>query len=478
MMERVAVKLVLVLPLVVAAGCAVGPGYERQAPPQETRYLAAPAALPSAGPSDVSQRIAGSGVVPESWWQGFGSAPLDDLVNRALTKSPTLETARATLAAAKEAVVTARGALVPQIDVGATASRNKGSAQLSASSGATSVFSVGPNVSFPLDVFRGLRRRVEQVSAQADVQRAALGAAYLSLSGNVVTQAINVASAAEQLSAVAEIIAIDERNLELTKLAAAAGKSAQLDVLIATSQLASDGTLLPPLRQAHDAAWHALSVLTGEAPGAETPPEFRLGELTLPGELPLVLPAELVRSRPDIVAAEAQLHAANAGIGIATAQLYPAFTISGSWNREAIRGAGLFDTTANLWNIAAGLTAPIFHGGALRAQRRAAVDTYAAELGTYRETVLQAFGQVADVLAALGHDAEAIAAQRVARDASQASLELTQQGYQAGFASLVQVLDAQRLFQQARLGYARAQAQRYLDTVQLYVAMGGGTRVE
>ncbi len=236
----------------------------------------------------------------------------------------------------------------------------------------------------------------------------------------------------------------------------------------------SDRTLLPPLGQQLNAAQHALAILLGKAPADWTPPDFDFAAITLPAELPVSLPSALVRQRPDVMSAEARLHAASAAIGVATAQLYPNITLSAGLNQEAISVVSLFHGASNVWSLGAGLTAPIFHGGALEAQRRGAVDAFNAALDNYEQTVLQAFGQVADVLDALGHDAELLAAERRALAAADRSLALTRQTYAIGSIGILQVLDAQRLAEQARLGYVRAEAQRYLDTAQLFLAMGGG----
>jgi NodT family efflux transporter outer membrane factor (OMF) lipoprotein len=217
-------------------------------------------------------------------------------------------------------------------------------------------------------------------------------------------------------------------------------------------------------------------VLAGRSPAEWTPPDFDLDTLSIPVELPVSLPSELVRERPDILAAEAQLHAASAAIGVATAQLYPSVNLSAAWSRQAQTVGGLLDGNASAWSLVAGLAAPIFHGGTLEAQRQAALANFEAQFATYRQTVISAFGQVADVLRALEHDAELLAAQRTAAELAGASLSLTQESYAAGQASFLQVLEAQRLFQQSRLGYARARGQRYLDTAQLFAAMGGAWR--
>ena len=217
-------------------------------------------------------------------------------------------------------------------------------------------------------------------------------------------------------------------------------------------------------------------MLAGRLPAEWSPPDFTLDGLALPSELPVTVPSELIHGRPDILAAEAQLHAASAGIGVATAQLYPSLTISAAWTLTAVASSGPLAAPSILAGIAGSITQPLFHGGALRAQQRAAIDAYDAQRATYRQTVLLAFGQVADVLRALEHDAELLRAEDTAVTASEASLQLAQEAYAAGRGSLVQVLDAQRLYAQAVLGYARARGQRYLDTVLLFEAMGGATQ--
>ncbi|MBS0396958.1 MAG: efflux transporter outer membrane subunit, partial [Proteobacteria bacterium] len=281
------------------------------------------------------------------------------------------------------------------------------------------------------------------------------------------------AGAQAEIAAVSEIIRVDEQNLRLVQVSASAGRAAGTEVLAAEGQLANDRALLPPLRQQLDAARHALAVLVGHTPADWSCPDFRFDNLELPAELPLTLPSEWVRHRPDIVAAESQLHAASAAVGVATAQLYPSLTLTGSWSASAAGTAELFDPASRIWSVAAGLTAPLLHGGTLRAQRRAAIATFQAQLQLYRRAVLVGFGQVADALSALQHDAEAIEAQQAALEASTASLELSRQAYEAGQASFIDLLEAQRLFQQARLGLARVQSARFLDTANYFLSMGG-----
>jgi len=255
-----------------------------------------------------------------------------------------------------------------------------------------------------------------------------------------------------------------------------AGEATQIDVETAQSQLENDRTFLPPLRQQLSAARNALSLLAGRSPASWTPPDFDLDRLTLPDLVPVSLPSQLVRQRPDILAAEAQLHAASAAIGVATAQLYPQISLSASYEQMSNHPENWFALQSSAWSLAAGLTAPVFHGGQLTAQKRAAVAAFDATLAGYRQSVLTAFAQVATVLDALQHDAELADAQKRALDTAERSLKLTRTAYAGGTIGILLVVDAQRRYSQARIGYVRAVAQRYLDTVQLFAAMGGGWR--
>jgi NodT family efflux transporter outer membrane factor (OMF) lipoprotein len=457
--------------MVVAACAAVGPDYVPPKNPMSTSYSRVDPTRADAGDAEAGQRIA-VGAVPEQWWLAFASPALDALVEQALAGSPTMESAEATLAQAREGIAAARGGLFPQVTLGASAGRSNQSE--AGTAGVVNSSSIGPSLAYSVDAFGATSRRIEQAQALADLQQAQWLATRLTLTGGTVTQAIALASATEQMRAVQDIIAADQRNLELVQLSQAAGKSAGLDVLTAESQLASDRALLPPLQQQASAARHALAVLTGRSPAEGSAPRFDFSILVLPGDLPLALPSELVHRRPDIQAAEAQLHASSAAIGIAAAALYPSVTLNASFTSAAAGSGALFTHSSGLWGLAADLLAPVFDGGTLKAQRAAATDAYAAELGSYRQTVLLAFGQVADVLHALQHDGALLAAQRKALDAAQTTLDLTQQSYQAGQASFLQIIEAQRLFQQARLGYVRAQAQRYADSAQFFIATATG----
>jgi NodT family efflux transporter outer membrane factor (OMF) lipoprotein len=471
MNSRMPVRIAALATAALLGGCAVGPDFTPPAPPATRAYTPTPVDLPAAGAADVQQTLGANTAVVAQWWTLFQSPALNDTLDLAIADSPTLDAARAALAQAQETVTAAAGGLYPQVDLGAAASRSR--VATGKSSGVANLFSIGPLVSYNPDLFGATRRFVEQQSALADFQQFQLAAAYLALTGDVVTEAINIAGAREQLAAADAIIQADRQNLELVRLSVESGKGAPPDLLAAESQLAADQALVPPLRQLLATSRDALATLVGKAPSEWQMPEFDFTKLQLPADLPLVVPSELVHARPDILAAEAQLHAASAAIGVATANLYPSISLSASWTQQSATLGALFEEPNGLWTVASSLTAPLFHGGTLEAEKRAAVDAFTAQLATYRQTVLTSFQQVADVLQALKHDAELVQAQRRALDSASSSLRLAQESYSAGSGSFLQVLDAQRLYQQARLGYAKAKGQRYLDTAELFAAMGG-----
>jgi len=461
--------------VLLLSACAVGPDYVRPEPPQVKQYTVTP--TPSsldAGQDEPAQKFATGKSISAQWWSLYRSQPLQGVMEEVLAQNQTLIAARATLAQVQQALFQARGGYYPQLDLNAAAQRQDTSEARGNPATTYNLYSVGANVSYRFDLFGGTRRAVEQAGAMLEYQHYQLAAAYLALTGNTVSQAINMASIRQQISAVQDIIAEDERNLQLVNLKFKAGKAAQRDVLSAESQLANDRVELPPLKQQLSVAQHALAVATGHLPGTWTAPAFDMSEFTLPMELPLSIPSALVRQRPDILAAEAKLHASSAAIGVAASQLYPNIEISGTLGNESLSSANLFQASNRFWSLVASLTAPIFHGGELAAQKQAAVFAFQASAADYQQTVLTAFAQVADVLRALAHDAELVGAQKTALDTSQTSLKLQRLSYAAGKSDLLQLLDAERAYQQARLGYVRAQAQRYQDTAQLFVAMGGG----
>jgi NodT family efflux transporter outer membrane factor (OMF) lipoprotein len=409
--------------------------------------------------------------VPGQWWTAFNSEPLNQLVQMALAGNPNLEAAQASLRQARENYIAARGDIFPQVNGEADVSRQK-----SATSGQTfDLFTASVRVSYFVDAFGSLRRTLEAAAAAEENTRFELEATYLSLISNVLITAIQQASLRGQIQANLDIIAAQSQQLDLLNQQFELGAVARGDVLAQQSQLAQSQANNPRLQLSLEQSRNQLAILLGRFPADAQIPVIELVDLALPTDLPLSVPSKLVEQRPDIRASEAALHQASARIGVAEANLLPQINLTGSLTAAGNRFSD-FVTLANGAgaSIAAGLTQPIFRGGTLRAQRRAAIAFYDQSAALYRSTVLSAFQDVADVLAALQRDAETLQVQLYAEQTAQQSLEITTERFQAGAIAYLNLLDAQRVFQQARILRVIAQANRYSDTVALFTALGGG----
>jgi NodT family efflux transporter outer membrane factor (OMF) lipoprotein len=416
--------------------------------------------------------------IPGDWWTLFQSKPLDELVRTALRDSPTVESAKAALRSARENYLAERGALfLPGADGTFSGIREKvpgasfGAPQFGSSE--FTLVTATVNVSYRLDLFGASRRQLEALRAQADYQRWELEAANLSLSGNVVTTAINVASLRAQIAAADEVISSQQDQLKVVDRQFAVGGASRADVLAQSTQVAQTQATLPALEKALAQAQHRLAVLSGKTPDTTTP-EFDLEHLVLPTELPVSVPAKLIRQRPDVQAAEALLHQASANVGVATANLFPQVNLTGAIGSDALSASTLFSGGTGAWNVGASLTQPLFHGGELMHKRRAALADLDNAAAQYRQTVLAAMQDVADTLRALEADARNLRAEAVAEDLAVKSLDISKKQLAAGGISHVQFLVVERQYSQAHQNRVLAEAARYSDSAALYQALGGG----
>ena len=479
---RLTAGLLVAAACLAMCGCTVGPDFHVPAAPEATGYMATalPAetvATPVAG--GAAQRFVAGADIPAQWWEMFHSPELDHLIRQALKDNPTLAAAQATLLQARENLRARSGSeYYPRVDASLTGQRQQATGAAFGQPGAGafvfSLFNASVGVSYTLDVFGGGRRELEGLRSQVDYQSFQLEGAYLTLASNIVTAAVKEASLRSQLKATREIIALQERQLKLVERQFQLGGAARTDILAQQAQLAQSRTALPPLEKDLAQTRNLLAVYTGRLPSEAALPEFDLEKLNLPGELPLSLPSSLVRQRPDIRASEELLHAAGAQVGVATANLYPQITLNGSVGSQATRVQDLFSPGTFIWSLGAGLTQPLFHGGELTAKRRAAIAAFDQASAQYRETVLQAFQNVADVLQALESDAAALKAQSEAESSARDSLELTQRQFALGAVNYLSLLNAERQHQQALLSLVQAQAARFADSAALFQALGGG----
>jgi NodT family efflux transporter outer membrane factor (OMF) lipoprotein len=463
--------------LALAACATVGPNFKT---PEGPKGLAA-AGYAMAGDAPASGvRLSPDARTAGPWWQAFGSPELDGAIRQALADSPSIAEARATLERAQANARATRGAQFPQVDANASAQNERINLAAFGFSGfpglppipnpTINLFQIGGSVSYDLDLFGGKKRATEQANAFADAAARQADAAYLTLSGNMAMQAMRIASLRGQIAAVQEIVADDQRVIDIIRRAEAAGGQAHSAVSGGVAQLAEDQALLPPLQRDLDAARHQMALLAGKSPAEWTAPDFDLAKLTAPTEIPVSLPSQLVRNRPDILAAEADLHAATAAIGVAVANQYPDIRLSASLTQEAIQPGNLFTGSAAAWSVLGGVTAPIFHGGTLKAERRAAEADARISLARYEQTVLRAFVQVSDVLSNLGTDQRAIETLKVAQSAAEAAAADAQNALRLGGGPMVDVVQAQRTLSRTRRAVVEAEGRRMSDFVELYAA--------
>lgn len=468
--------------LALSACAAVGPNFKT---PDGPSGAAADGYAMKGDPAAPQVRLVPETRAAGPWWQAFGSPELDEVMSQALADSPTLAEANATLQRAQAQAAAVRGAQLPQVDLNGSAQREHINLQAFGFTGFPGVklsnptiglYSVGGTVGYDLDLFGGRRRASEAAGARAQAAARQAEAAYLTLSGNVAIQAMRVASLRAQIAAVQQVVGEDRRVLDMIRAAQKAGAEAPSATSGGEAQLAEDEALLPPLQRDLDSARHQLALLVGKSPAEWTAPDFDIARFTPVTEVPVSLPSELVRKRPDILAAEAELHAATADVGVAVANQYPDVRLSANLTQSSLKPENLFNYKASGWQLLSGVTAPIFHGGTLKAQRKGAEAEARAALARYQATVIRAFVQVSDVLAALAADQQQIEALKRAEASSAASARDAQTAYRLGGGTLLQVIDAQRTLSRARRASVQAEGQRLADLVQLYTATAADWR--
>lgn len=454
------------------AGCAAGPDYVRPHDPLPAAYTPADKA-PIAGQTISEQEL------PAQWWELFHSPALNALVEDSLKHNPNLDAARAALKGAQENVAAQRGFYYPGVNASFAPTRQKvaGTLASSAASGANyySLYTAQVSVSYTLDVFGANRRAVESLQAQADMQRFELEASYLTLTSNVVSAAITEAALRSQIKATQEIVADQEKLTAMFRRQLELGQLSENDVATQEAALAAAEATLPPLEKQLALQRDLIKALAGRFPSDTLDAQFELDGLTLPGELPLSLPSTLVEHRPDIRAAEEQLHAASAEVGVAAANRLPNITLGVTgYGSSALSMADLFKSGTGFWELAGGITQPLFDGGTLKHRENAAQAAYEQAAAQYRATVQNAFQSVADALQAAQSDAAALKAADRALKAADRSLGIARRQLQYGDISPLMLLTAEQAYQQAKLNQVQAQANRLADSAALFQALGGG----
>jgi len=455
----------------------VGPNFVRPAPPDTERYTHELQSQATIAADDQVQHFTSSNTLNADWWKLFQSKELDAVVNKAIANNPTLQASEASLRQSQDNMRAGYGVFFPQIQAGVGASRQRTSSGQQGSQTSGKIFNLvtlSSTISYAIDVFGGARRSVESLRAQADYQRYENVAAYLMLSANVVNTSIARAAYYEEICTTKQLIKVEKEQLRLTQAQVKAGTSPYANVLTIESLIAANQALLAPLEQNLSQSEHLLATLEGEFPSKADLPDINLNKFSLPIDLPVSLPSDLVNQRPDILAAEAQMHVASAKIGVATALMFPSFSLNGTFGTSGTNFGNLTASSGKFWSIGPVATIPLFQGTTLWFGRKAAIDAYQQSRANYRQTVLSAFAQVADSLKALEHDAEALQAEVEVKRAAGEALKLLQANYRAGLVNYLAVLTADVQYHETSIVYLQAVAQRYQDTVALFVALGGG----
>jgi NodT family efflux transporter outer membrane factor (OMF) lipoprotein len=487
----------------LAASCAVGPRYHRPEAPENADYAPAPLLETSASApihGGEAQRLVSGRDIPFEWWELFRSPALNALVERAFRANPTIAFGQAALVQAQELVYAQQGYFFPTIAANYDFERQKIAGNLTLDN-VPGVEGNGDNllppvqdpnnyphthplsyslhtaqltVGFVPDVFGANWRQVETLAAQTDAQRFALEATYVTLASNVVAAAIQEASLRAQLEATRRIIEADTKSLQILRDQFRLGLAMRIEVAAEEAALGQAKMLLPPLQRQFEQTRDLIRALVGNLPNQEVPETFEIDALQLPSELPVSLPAKIIEQRPDVRAAEAQLHAANAQVGVAVAAMLPQFSITGNAGGNADQFSWMFRSGGPFWTIVGGVSQPLFEGGTLLHRKRAAKAALQQAAAQYQSTVIAAYQNVADTLHASLSDAEALSLDVEAENSAKVTYDLTRRQMEVGYANYLALLSAQNAYNQALLTRVEAQATRYGDTIALFQALGGG----
>jgi NodT family efflux transporter outer membrane factor (OMF) lipoprotein len=500
--RSIALAALAVTSAAVFGACTVGPRWHAPQAPADAGY--APAPLPETSSSAAvhggeAQHLIAGRDIPFEWWELFQSPALNSLIEKAFEANPTIAAAQASLRQAQELVYAQQGFFYPSVGTTFQAERHKVSGNTNGSStigvqgngvdllpaledpyhephnlpSYYTFYTAELTVGFVPDVLGLNRRQVESLTAQKDAQRFALEATYITLASNVVAAAIQEASLRAQIQATREIIAADQKSLQILRDQFRLGFAMRIDVAAQEAALAQVETTLPPLEKQLEQTRDLIRALVGDLPNG--PDEtFELDALQLPPELPVTLPATLIEQRPDVKAAEAALHAANAQVGVAIAAMLPQFSISGEYGSNATQVTHMFSAGGPFWSLYGSLTQPVFQGGTLLHQERAAKQALKQAAAEYQSTVITAYQNVADTLHVSLSDAEALAADVEAEASAKVTYDLTRRQAEIGYVDTLTLLSAETAYQQTLLTRVQAQATRFGDTVSLFQALGGG----
>ena len=470
----VSLRSVSITTALALAGCSFAPSTKPPVMPSPDRYTATSMPAVSEQAGGVAQQFEHGAKAVPAWWRQYRSAALNAWVDEGLANNPSLDAARHTLEALHQQFRAQVGqSALPALDLQAQKQRQSGIG-VNGFDLPSSVFAVKTaqlNLSYTFDVFGATRNSIQSSAAHVDLQAFELDAARRALAANIVTVAIQLSSLADQVASRERLLHAVSGQLDTVRKAHDLGAASRDDVQVAEQATASEAAQLALTRTQAERARHALAVLMGRTP-EQAPQALPMSAWQLPSSVPVSVPSDLLEQRPDIQAAQAAIRAAAAQVGVATANLFPRLSLSASYGSVSFDQPSILQGGGGAWSAAAAITQPIFHGGALRAQRKAAIENYDASLAQYRQTVLNAFQNVADTLVALQHDAEAVQATQAAADAADASADQAVSRYRLGALSYPATLQSAQRREEARLDAIQSTASRLIDTAALFQAMG------
>jgi outer membrane protein, multidrug efflux system len=464
------------------AGCTVGPNYR-------TPQTSVPATFTGAATTQpATQSITAPTVPMDAWWRTFNDPMLDQLIEQARLANLDLRLAEARVreARAQRGVVSA--GYWPQVDSSANYTRSRNSKNLSPGGVAVGpggqtgfggteqdLWQAGFDAAWEVDVFGGIRRSVEAADAEIAAAIADRNNVLVSLLGETARNYVELRGFQRQVSIAQANAKAQEETLSLTQAKFRAGLVSDLDVARAEAQVASTRATIPSFEAAAQQAVHRLGVLTGK------PPEALVSSLGMPHAVPVPppeisvgLPSDLLRRRPDIRLAERQIAAATARIGVATADLFPRFTLNGSLGLSANKFANWADSNSVFWSLGPGVTWPVFNAGRIRANIRVQNARADQALANYENTVLLSLEEVENALVAFDREQ---ARRRIlvgAVESNRRAVDLSQQLYQRGVSPFLDVLDAQRALFLSQDALSRSDTTVSANAVALFKALGGG----
>lgn len=485
-------RAAVIVTAVVLTGCKMGPNFHPPEVPKTTRYTASPTpkhTKQAPSPKGKAQHFRYNQYISDSWWTVFHSPTLNSLIQKGLRNNPTVEMSLSSLRSAQANLLATIGpSLFPTVSTqfsgyrertnllaaGINLEQNPQEAAIVTLDNPFNLYNTSIGVSYSPDIFGGTRRQLEALHAEIERQYFELEATYLTLTANIVTSAITIASLNAQIQTTNELINCQQKWLKITKNNYKLGHTTRIEVLTRENRLHETQASLPPLKDALAKKTNALSTLIGELPSEANIPSLRLEKLHLPTQLPVSLPSQFVRQRPDIRSAESLLHKASAEIGVATANIFPKFVLAANYGWNGTLITQLFSPTNVIWNYGGQVAQTLFQGGALIAKRKVAIANFEYAAAQYRKTVLSSLQNVADVLRALEFDAELLAVQANTEKNAKVSFNIMRVQHKLGKVDYPTLLSVQERYLLTHLNVIQAEARRLSDTAALFQSLGGG----